>query len=209
MSTLKKLLALVAATTMWATIQPGTLSAQPVSWSPAQTSGIGGDAITRVLWKGTDGRIALWKLNPNITYNSSVGFGPYDGWIPIAITTAADNNTYVLWQRWDGLVTIWLVNANLQYVTQKTYGPYAGWFAESLSADTNGNSFCRILWRHTQGSISVWSLNQNLDYVTSQVYGPYFGYSPSKESVSDPANTKVAAAMDTKARQVLPFPGAK
>jgi hypothetical protein len=30
----------------------------------AQNSGLGGDGYTRALWRGTDGSISLWKLDP-------------------------------------------------------------------------------------------------------------------------------------------------
>jgi hypothetical protein len=204
MSAFKKLLAVVAAITMWATIQPGTLS--------AQTSGIGGDANTRVLWKGTDSRISLWKLDPNLNFVTAQGYGPYNGWVPVAITTANNNNTYVLWRRTDGVITVWLVDANLNFQFSKSYGPYFGWTVESISVDTNGHDWCRLIWKETQGTISVWSLNENLDLVTSAVYGPYFGFDPAAAAAartpaaSGPANTKAGAAMSTNPSSPKPFP---
>ena len=51
MSVRKRLLAVAAAVTMWAVIQPGTVS--------AQTSGVGPDGYTRFLWKGTDYSVSL------------------------------------------------------------------------------------------------------------------------------------------------------
>jgi hypothetical protein len=54
----RKLLAAAAAITKWATIQPGALF--------ALTSGIGGEWNTRVLWRGTDSSISLWKLDPGL-----------------------------------------------------------------------------------------------------------------------------------------------
>jgi hypothetical protein len=204
MNALKKLLAVVAAITMWATIQPGTLS--------AQTSGIGGDAGTRLLWRGTDNRISLWKLNPNLSFNSSLQYGPFDTWLPIAITTRNDNNTVVLWRRTDGLISVWLVDANLNFQFSKVYGPFLGWIAESLSVDTNGNDWCRVIWRETGGLVGVWSLNQNLDLVTAVAYGPFFGFDPGsaaatrKPDASGPAGTKAAAAMGTNPSSPKPFP---
>jgi hypothetical protein len=45
---------------MWTVIQSGTVS--------AQTSGVGGDGYTRNFWIGTDGRISVWKLDPNLNF---------------------------------------------------------------------------------------------------------------------------------------------
>jgi len=52
----KLLLVAAAAITIWAFIQSAS----------AQNSGIGGDSFTRLLWRGTDGSVALYKLDPNL-----------------------------------------------------------------------------------------------------------------------------------------------
>ncbi|MGB6175968.1 MAG: hypothetical protein WBF43_06455 [Methylocella sp.] len=204
MNALKKFLAVVAVITVCATIQPGTLS--------AQTSGIGGDANTRLLWRGTDNRISLWKLDHSLNYVTSTVYGPYDTWLPIALTTNADNNTVVLWRNTNGSISLWKVDPNLNYVTSVLYGPYAGWTADALSADTDGSSYIRVIWRETGGSVSVWCVDPNLNYCGNKVYGPYFGYDPGtaaatfKSAASEAANAKAAAAMATKASVKNPHP---
>jgi hypothetical protein len=144
----------------------------------AQTSGIGGDGYTRVLWRGTDGRISLWKLDPVLNFVTYHEYGPYAGYSPIAITTAHNNNTYVLWRNTDDSISLWLVDANLNFVAYHAYGPYAGWIAKSLSVDTNTNNTFRLTWRNTDGSISLWFLDQNLNFVRYHQDGPFFGYDP-------------------------------
>jgi hypothetical protein len=202
MNALKKFLAAVAAITMWATIQPGTLS--------AQTSGIGGDANTRLLWRGTDSRISLWKLDPSLNRVTDHVYGPYDTWLPIALTTRKDNNTVVLWR--NTTISLWMVDTNLNFVTSKEYGPYAGWIGDSLSADTDGASYIRVIWRETDGRVSVWCVDPNLNFCGSQAYGPYFGYDPGtaaaarKPAASGPADTKAAAAMAIKGSVKNPAP---
>ena len=170
MSVRKRLLAVAAAVTMWAVIQPGAVS--------AQTSGIGPDGYTRFAWRGTDNSISLWQLDPSLNFYNSHAYGPYPGWTPLAITTAHNNNSYVLWQYYDGTVTVWEVDTFLNYVTQKFYGPYFGWSAKGLSVDTGtGSGFC-IIWKNNNGSVSVWRLDQNLTFLNNHVAGPYFGYDP-------------------------------
>ena len=171
MSARERLLAVVVAVTMWAVIQPGTVS--------AQTSGIGPDGYTRFAWRGTDNSLSLWQLSPTTLnfFNSHV-YGPYNGWTPLAITTAHNNNTYVLWQYYDGTVTVWKVDTLLNYVSQKFYGPYAGWSAKGLSVETGtGSGFC-IIWKHNNGSVSVWRLDQDLTFVNNHIDGPFFGWDP-------------------------------
>lgn len=165
---LQNKLFLAAAITVCAAILPSALS--------AQTSGVGGDGYTRVLWRGTDGSISLWKLDGNLNYVTSHAYGPYIGWTPLAITTGPDSYTRVLWRATDGTVSLWLVDPNLNYISGKTYGPFYGWLAESISIDQADR--LRLIWRETNGEVSVWMLDPNLNYLTSAAYGPYFGWDP-------------------------------
>jgi hypothetical protein len=173
---------------------------QPVS---AQSNGVGCDGNTRFIWKASDSSISLWKLDSNLNLIGSHVYGPYDGWLPIGMTTACNNSTYVLWLRTDGLVTIWQVDSNLNFVTSQVYGPYFGWIPESLSADTTANSTLRLLWRETGGQVSVWYLLPNLNYVKNGTYGPFFGYVPGGDSRSSGSVSAESAAADTKASMAM------
>jgi hypothetical protein len=170
MSTRKKLLAIAAAVTMWASIHPGTAS--------AQNSGIGGDGYTRLLWRNTDYHISLWKIAPNWAGAGAHEYGPYPGYIPVALTTDKFNYSYVLWRYTDGSISLWLVDPNLNFVTSHVYGPYPGYIAKGLSADAGGSANIRVIWRHTTGSVSVWNVDGNLNLVSSGAYGPYGGWDP-------------------------------
>src|SRR5260370_3307481 len=88
MSTPKKLLAIATTATICTTIHLGAVF--------AQTSGIGGDGITRVLWRGTDSSISLWAVDSNLNFITSHLYGPYAGWLPIAMTTDYGGFTYFL-----------------------------------------------------------------------------------------------------------------
>jgi hypothetical protein len=167
----KSLLAMAAAVAISIAFQPGNVS--------AQTSGIGADGLTRLLWRGTDGEISLWRLDTSLNFVDFHAYGPFAGWSPVAITTAHNNNTYVLWRNTDGSISLWLVDPNLNLVTFHTYGPFEGWIAKGLSVDTNGttNNF-RVIWRNTDGSVSVWIVDANLNLVTFHAHGPFFGWDP-------------------------------
>jgi len=198
MSVLRKnLLFLAAAATIWAAaMQPGDVS--------AQSSGIGGDGDTRLLWRGTDGSISVWKLNPSLAVLGGHIYGPYYGWQPVALTTANNNFSYVLWRDTNNFVSLWALDANLNFAFNKTYGPFYGWVAETLSVDTNGNSTLRLIWRSSTGEVSVWFLDQNLNFVRNAIYGPFFGWNPgpvgsaAKAATAGTADPQAAAAMKSK-----------
>ena len=166
----KKLFVMAAVITMWTAINPDVLS--------AQSSGVGCDGSTRFLWRGTDSRISLWRVDANLNNPISQQYGPYDGWEPIAMTVLCNNYTYVLWKYTDGSISLWKVDPNLAFVTNHVYGPYAGWIPESLSPDQSFAGNFRLLWRETMGQVSMWVLDSNLNFVTNKVYGPFFGFDP-------------------------------
>jgi hypothetical protein len=175
-----------------AVIQPGILS--------AQNSGVGGDGNTRLLWRGTDNHISLWRIDSALNYQIFHEYGPYFGYEPIAITTANNNNTYVLWRHTSGKISLWVIDANLNFLNFREYGPYEGWIAESLSVETPGSNRFRLIWRDTDGRISVWLVDSALNLVNNHAYGPYFGYVPSAgpfavgRKLSDDQSDKQAAS---------------
>lgn len=167
-----------------AAIQPGKLS--------AQTSGVGSDGYTRVLWRGTNGSISVWKLDSNLVQTSYRQYGPYNGWTPIALTVGSDNYSRLLWRGTDGAVSLWLLDPNLNFYSYKQYGPYYGWIAESISIDTADR--LRLIWRETDGSISIWNLDATLNYLGSRVYGPYFGWDPATAAAAKSGAAKLTPA---------------
>ena len=170
MSACKSMLAIAAAVAMWVTFQPGTVS--------AQNSGVGGDHSTVLMWRGTNYNISLWKLDANLNFVTNHVYGPYAGWIPIAITTDVNDFTYVLWRYTDGTISLWLVDPNLNFVNNHLYGPYPGWIAKGLSVDTGSSPNFRVIWRYTDGSVSIWTVNGALQFLFNHIYGPYFGWDP-------------------------------
>ena len=167
----KKLLVMAAAITMWTAINPNVLS--------AQTSGVGGhDGWTRFLWRGTDSRISLWKVDGDLKNPISQPYEPVDGWVPVAMTVLCNDYTYVLWKHTDGRISLWKVNPDLSFNTYREYGPFPGWIPESLSPDQTFSGNFRLLWRGTHGQINIWPVDANLNKGSEVVYGPFFGFDP-------------------------------
>jgi hypothetical protein len=163
MSARNRLLA-IAAFTILAIIHPGTVS--------AQTSGVGGDGFTRLLWV-MNGDMVLWKLDPNLNMVASKDYGSFPGYDLIGITTAPNNNTYVLWSyhasasSGNTSITLWLVDANLNFITSRNYGPLPlGWIPTGLSAGGSSPNF-QVIWSQGGTAMAVWIVDANLNYVTS------------------------------------------
>jgi len=160
MSAHNRLLA-IAAFTMWAIIQPGTVS--------AQDSGIGGDGFTRLLWISTANHMILWKLDQNLNVVVSCDYGAQRGFDPLAITTAANNNTYVLWSHTDRRsIALWVVDANLNFINSQSYPHLPEWVPKGLSTGGSSPNF-HVIWE-SHGTKAVWDVDGNLNYVTSAAF---------------------------------------
>jgi hypothetical protein len=157
---------------------------QPVS---AQTSSVGADGATRLLWRGTDNSASVWKLDADLNVVlMSEAYVKDPGWLPIAITTASTNNTYLLWRDTAGIVLIWRLDTNLAHVGDVTINdnqPVDTWTAVGLSSDQNpaSNYPLRLIWRRTTGEVGVWKISEGRNVQPNPVevgYGPAFGWDP-------------------------------
>jgi len=170
LSTLKYILAAAAIVTALA-FQPGPAA--------AQTAGFGTDGYSRVMWRGTDGRISLWKLDPSLNFVGGHDYGPFSGWTPVALTTNNSNFNYVLWTSTDGTASVWVLDPNFNVVTSRTFGPIKSWIAEGLGVGAaTGN--VGLVWKSTAGQVAVWVLNpSSLNLIlSSPTHGPFFGWTP-------------------------------
>jgi len=128
------------------------LSARAAS-AQTQVGAVGADGYTRAMWRGTDGSISLWKLDPVLNYVGSHVYGPYGGWSPVSLAMLG-NNSYVLWRYTDGTADIWLLDANLNFIGSKTFGPASGWTPEGLGVDPYGN--LRLVWHTPANQVTAW-----------------------------------------------------
>jgi hypothetical protein len=202
----KELLLAAATAAVWISAQPRTLS--------AQTSGVGSDGNTRVLWRATNGSVSVWKVDPNLTYIDSHIYGPYDGWSPLSLAVSSNNRTYLLWRNTSGQAAIWWLDQNLNFGNSVNTDPYYGWIPETLSVGTASPFDLRVIWKNTNGSVSIWVLNADLTYLNARAYGPYYGYDPgpaaalkaplsqNQASASRDGDARAAAAMSTQRNRI-------
>ena len=194
----KQLLMAVAGAVVWASVDPSIMS--------GQTSGVGSDGNTRVLWRATNGSVSVWKVDADLNYIDSHVYGPYDGWTPLSLAVSTTNRTYLLWRSTKGEASLWWLDQNLTFGNAVTTDAYYGWIPETLSVSPANPYDLRLIWKNTNGSVSMWILNADLTYLNSKVHGPYFGYDPGPAAakrplLQDPASrdgdARAAAAMNT------------
>ena len=151
-------------------IQPGIGS--------AQTSGVGSDGITRLMWRGTDGTFSLWRLDQNLNFMNYKVFGPVYEWTPVALTVGSDNNTYVMWRHTtNGAPAIWRIDPNGNFAPGPELQPTPGWIPESLSISQDGRNNLRVIWKCTNGRLSVWDVDHTtLQLRSYKAFLPQFGY---------------------------------
>jgi hypothetical protein len=165
-----KLVLMLGLATVWGLLSPAIMS--------GQTSGMGMDGITRVLWQGPNSSIAVWKLDSNLNFVKGVAYGTTDGWIPVALTVGNDNYTRVMWRSTEGALALWGLDPDLNFVSSYAYGPYPGWLPVSFSVNAAGED--TVIWRETDGRMGVWMLSPDQSTVLLNVGYPNatFGYVP-------------------------------
>src|SRR5436305_8253291 len=166
----RELLLAAARALVWTSVYPCNMS--------AQTSGVGNDGYTRVLWRATNGSVSVWKVDANLNYVDSHTYGPYDGWAPLSLAVGSNNRTYLLWRNTNGQASVWWLDENLGFGNSVSTDPYYGWIPETLSVSNASPYDLRVIWKNTNGSVSMWILNADLTYLNAKAYGPYFGYDP-------------------------------
>lgn len=156
------------------------------------------NTTTHVLWKNTDGTVALWNYNRQDGSFDDHHYGPYAGWTVKAVAdnpqSSADGRTRLLWNNADGRVSVWSLDNSTGDFTHHEVGPYAGWTATAVSVDTASTT--HILWNNTNGMASVWNYQTADGSFTYHDYGPYTGWTA--KAVADAASDPAAGADPTR-----------
>ena len=118
-----------------------------------------GDGKSDILWRNSDGRVAVWLMNgmaakseavvsPVTADWTNVGMGDFDG----------DGKSDILWRNSDGRAAIWLMNgmaakSEVVVSTVTTDWTIAG------TGDFDGDGKSDILWRNSNGEVAIWLMN--------------------------------------------------
>jgi V8-like Glu-specific endopeptidase len=119
---------------------------------------------SRVAWRHTDGRVALWRVEANGRVSATISYGPLAGWTPVSMS-----GNRLLWTHTDGRASVWRLNDNGSVANTKDYGPFTGWTVVNYSDE-------RLLWRHSNGQASLWRLDGQGNVQGSTTYGPFAGW---------------------------------
>ena len=142
------------------------------SWSIAAISDFSGDGNADVLWRNSDGKLAVWTMNGSTILTSGLvtmggvtvtpgaswsvaGTGDFDG----------DSRSDILWRNSDGTLAVWTMNgSSIMSSNAVTSGgsavtPDASWSVAGIG-DFNGDGKKDVLWRSSAtGEVSVWTMN--------------------------------------------------
>ena len=128
-------------------------------WAVSHLADFNGDGKTDILWRHTDGSVALWLMDGTNVISTAILLGANSGW---RVTHVADFNgdgkTDILWRHTDGSIAMWLMNGTTLTGGGVLLGAASGWTV-THTADFNGDGKADILWRHTDGSIVMWLMN--------------------------------------------------
>lgn len=140
-------------------------------WRPRAISASASDGLTRLLWTGAGGAMALWILDPTGALVSGRAFSPPHGWTAQDVASGGHDTGYILWSSWDGSAAIWTVAGSQLVTATAVYGPTPKWKATRLAAGPDGT--LRIVWEHPDGMAALWTVASGGAFQSARVFGPF------------------------------------
>jgi sRNA-binding regulator protein Hfq len=118
-----------------------------------------GDGKSDILWRNTNGQVAIWLMNGMAPTSSAViaavstdwtiaGVGDFDG----------DRKGDILWRNNNGQVAIWLMNGMVQSSGAVIATVGTDWMIAG-TGDFDGDGVSDILWRNSSGQVAIWLMN--------------------------------------------------
>jgi hypothetical protein len=124
----------------------------------ASTHDLSGDGFSDVLWRNSDGGVALWTMFGGNTILSSAGIGnvPTNWQIVGQRDFDGDGFSDVLWRDNGGGVAMWMMQGATITQAVGVGNVPTNWVIVS-TGDFNGDGFADILWRDTiSGGVAMW-----------------------------------------------------
>jgi hypothetical protein len=150
----------------------GTAVTPGATWSVAGVGDFNGDFRSDILWRNTDGSLAVWTMNgSSIMSSNAVTSGgatvtPDSSWNVAGVGDFnGDGKKDILWRSsTTGEVSVWTMNGSaITSSGDLTSGgvavkPDSSWGVAGIG-DFNGDGNSDILWRNSNGSLAVWLMN--------------------------------------------------
>jgi len=132
------------------------------SWKTIDAGDFNGDAISDILWRNSNGEVAIWHGTSHAGFTADYGHAPVglDWSIAAAGDLNADGEDDLLWRNTNGAVSAWYSTGTGFAEAAYDHAPVGtSWKIEGI-ADFNGDGRGDILWRNDDGSLSVWTGQQ-------------------------------------------------
>jgi serralysin len=137
----------------------GTITNDDVAAAHHVANDFNGDGISDVLFRNSQGGVAVWELNGNhIDLNASVGSAG-SNWHEAGIGDFnGDGKADLLWRNDQGGVAMWQMDGH--HIAANTTVGSAGtdWHVVDV-ADFNGDGKADILWENSQGKVAMWQMD--------------------------------------------------
>jgi hypothetical protein len=126
----------------------------------ASTHDISGDGKSDILWRNTNGDVAIWFMD-SATILSSVGLGNVSTtWTIVGQRDFnGDGFADILWRDNSGNVAIWLLNGLGEILQAGGLGNVGTAWSVAGTGDFNGDGKGDILWRDSSGNTAIWLMN--------------------------------------------------
>jgi len=142
------------------------------SWSVAGAGDFDGDSRSDILWRNSDGTLAVWTMNgssimsSNAVTSGGTAVTPDANWSVAGIGDFnGDGKKDILWRNnTTGEVSVWNMNGSaITSSADLTSGgaairPDSSWSVAGIG-DFNADGNSDILWRNSNGSLAVWLMN--------------------------------------------------
>ncbi|APV50817.1 hypothetical protein BWI17_14640 [Betaproteobacteria bacterium GR16-43] len=127
-------------------------------WEATNAADFNGDGKTDLVWRHTDGRIAIYLMN-GTTPSSTAQILNAGGW---SVTHTPDLNgdgkADLVFQHTDGTIAVWTMNGTAMTGGTTLLGSGTGWTVIK-AADFDGDGMDDLLFRHTDGRHAIWLMN--------------------------------------------------
>ena len=133
-----------------------------LSWQVVGIGDFNGDGRSDILWRHTNGQVAIWHMAGGIRIGEAYPGGQDPGmtWTIQGVGDFdADGRSDVLWRDAGGQLAVWPAASatGAGYPSYNNLGAAVdtAWVVQGI-ADYNGDARADILWRHRDGQVAVW-----------------------------------------------------
>jgi hypothetical protein len=116
------------------------------------------DGNSDILWRNTNGSIALWSLDGTIVTPKSLGSLTNDWTIAGTGDFNGDFTNDILWRNADGTVATWQLNDSTKTTSTVLAQVSTDWKIAG-TGDFNGDLNADILWRNDNGTVALWQMD--------------------------------------------------